>query len=98
MYDGRAAYTGKGTRAASALLEPSLGICFDCLGRCRTGDRSDRSWERKDRGSQRAPALGEDGDRAYESKMIVLGRDDQLVALTDTHRDTVSTVAPIIVD
>ncbi|MDE0898342.1 MAG: hypothetical protein OSA81_04930 [Longimicrobiales bacterium] len=48
--------------------------------------------------SARAPALGEDGDRTYESKMIVLGRDEQLVALTDTHRDTVSTVAPTIVD
>ena len=45
-----------------------------------------------------APALGEDGDWTYESTLIVLGQEDRIVAITDTHTDSVSTVASVLVD
>jgi CRP-like cAMP-binding protein len=43
--------------------------------------------------SAHAPAVGEDPERAYESNMIVLGKGDRIVAVTDTHPDAVHTVA-----
>ncbi|MGY8777263.1 MAG: cyclic nucleotide-binding domain-containing protein [Longimicrobiales bacterium] len=48
--------------------------------------------------SAHAPALGQDEGWTYESTMIVLGRDDRIVSLTDTHHDAVSNVTSIIVD
>lgn len=48
--------------------------------------------------SRHAPALGEEGDRTYESEVIVLGDDDCVVALTDTHSDALVSVASVLVD
>lgn len=43
--------------------------------------------------SRHAPALGEDGDRSYESEVVVLAEDDCVVALTDAHADAAAAVA-----
>lgn len=42
-------------------------------------------------------ALGEDTDPVYESSMIVLGQQDRIVALTDTHVDAAGKVASVLV-
>ncbi|MBT8487230.1 MAG: cyclic nucleotide-binding domain-containing protein [Gemmatimonadetes bacterium] len=42
--------------------------------------------------SRHAPPLGEDGDRNYESEIIVMAEDDCVVALTDGHSDAAASV------
>lgn len=48
--------------------------------------------------SRHAPALGDDGDRSYESEVVVLSADDLVVAMTDTHADALGSVASALVD
>lgn len=48
--------------------------------------------------SRHAPALGDDWDRSYESEVVVLGDDDCIVVLTDTHADALGSVASALVD
>jgi CRP-like cAMP-binding protein len=43
-----------------------------------------------------APPIGEDVDRIYDSSMIVLGQQDRIVALTDTHVDAARKVASVL--
>jgi CRP-like cAMP-binding protein len=48
--------------------------------------------------SAHAPPLGEDLDHVYESRTIVLGDGDRIVALTDTHRDATASVSAVLGD
>lgn len=48
--------------------------------------------------SRHSPALGEEGDRGYESEIIVLAEDDLVVALTDNHTRAAGSVATALVD
>lgn len=46
--------------------------------------------------SEGAAPIGEDVDRSYDSSMIVLGHQDRIVALTDTHADAARKVATVL--
>ncbi len=48
--------------------------------------------------SRHAPALGEDGDRAYESEVVMLAENDLVVALTDTDANAADSVASALVE
>lgn len=48
--------------------------------------------------SMHAPSIGEDAEANYESVMLVLGQQDRIVGLTDTHSDAVAAVASVLVD
>ncbi|MDH3271287.1 MAG: cyclic nucleotide-binding domain-containing protein [Gemmatimonadota bacterium] len=48
--------------------------------------------------NRHAPPLGDDGDRAYESEVVVLAKDDCIVALTDTHLDALGSVASVLAE
>ena len=42
--------------------------------------------------------MGDDADQVFESVMVVLGRGDRIVALTDTHADAVQALTSVLVD
>jgi CRP-like cAMP-binding protein len=45
-----------------------------------------------------APPVGQDSDRTYESRTIVLGNRDRIVLLTDTYRDPASALAAVLAE
>lgn len=46
--------------------------------------------------SRHAPALGEDGDRRYDSEVLVMAEDDCVVALTSAHSEAAASVAGVL--
>ncbi|MDX1492743.1 MAG: cyclic nucleotide-binding domain-containing protein [Longimicrobiales bacterium] len=48
--------------------------------------------------SRHAPALGDDGDRHYESEILVMAEDDCVVGLTDDHSEAAASVAGVLLD